>query len=192
MKKHRAPAQKRLPQALSDPQCRQLLAAVEKPVHRVCFAAMYGCGLRISEALCLTPAHIDKDRRVIRLVGKGNKERLVPLPASVLDGLRDAWREHRNPEWIFAGRPEGGPLHRRTLYRAFRYARAAVDLPQATPHVLRHSYATRLLEKGVKVEVVQILLGHASPRTTQTYLHLTEPLRDQIHAVIGDIMSGLC
>lgn len=153
---------------------------------------MYGCGLRISEATQLTPAQIDKQRRIVQVIGKGNKERLVPMPDSLLQGLRQAWATHRNPEWVFSTRALGAPVHSRCLYQVFHCARAETQLLQATPHVFRHSYATRLLEKGVQVEVVQILLGHADPRTTQTYLHLTEPTRDQIQAVIGDLMRDLC
>lgn len=153
---------------------------------------MYGCGLRIGEASHLTPTQIDKDRRVVQVIGKGNKERLVPMSVSLLQGLRQAWTTHRNPAWVFAHQAAGEPVLHKSLYLAFHHARAEVKLPHATPHTFRHSYATRLLEKGVKVEIVQILLGHSDPRTTQTYLHLTEPTRDQIHAVIGDLMRDLC
>lgn len=153
---------------------------------------MYGCGLRLGEASRLTPAQIDKNRLVIRVIGKGNKERLAPLPLSLLEGLRNAWVTHQNKLWVFANRPNGGPLCRRMIYSVFHRARQDARLPKFTPHALRHSYATRLLEKGVAVTTVQILLGHASPRTTQTYLHLTEPIRDKIQSVIGDLMSDLC
>lgn len=145
---------------------------------------MHGCGLRIGEASSLTPSQIDKDRRVIRLIGKGNKERLVPMPPSLLEGLRKAWSTHRNPNWLFANAPQGKHILLKTLYRAFNHARVEAQLLDATPHVFRHSYATRLLEKGVPVQVVQIILGHSNARTTQTYLHLTEPTRDQIQAVV--------
>jgi len=153
---------------------------------------MYGCGLRLGEASHLTPAQIDKDRLVIRVIGKGNKERLVPLSVSLLEGLRQAWTTHRNPAWVFANQPQGNPVCRRMLYSVFHRARQEAGLPPFTPHALRHSYATRLLEQDVQVEIVQILLGHASVRTTQTYLHLTEPTRARIQSVIGDLMQGLC
>jgi len=153
---------------------------------------MYGCGLRLGEASHLTPAQIDKNRLVIRVIGKGDKERLVPLPVSLLEGLRQAWTTHRNTAWIFANRAQGHPIRRRTIYSAFHRARKEAGLPFFTPHALRHSYATRLLEQNVQVEIVQILLGHASVRTTLTYLHLTEPTRDRIQALIGDLMQGLC
>lgn len=153
---------------------------------------MYGCGLRLGEASRLTPAQIDKDRMVIRVIGKGDKERLVPIPASLLSSLRQAWTTHRNPSWIFANGPVGEPVCRKTLYHAFHRARQEAGLPKVTPHVFRHSYATRLLEEGVGVEIVQILLGHASPRTTQTYLHLTEPTRGHIQSLIGRLMQDLC
>ena len=153
---------------------------------------MYACGLRISEAASLTPAQIDQERRVLRVIGKGNKERLVPLPVSLLRHLRQIWLLHRNPAWVFALQSEGKPLWPKSLYRAFTHACDEAGLPDATPHTLRHSYATRLLEKGVAVSIVQILLGHANPSTTQAYLHLTEPTRDQIQTIIADLMRDLC
>ena len=153
---------------------------------------MYGCGLRLGEASRLTPAQIDKDRLVIRVIGKGNKERLVPLSISLLEGLRQAWTTHRNPAWVFANQPRGNPICRRAIYSAFHRARKKAGLAPFTPHALRHSYATRLLELDVRVEVVRILLGHANVRTTQTYLHLTEPTRNRIQSVIHDLMCDLC
>lgn len=165
---------------------------MHKPVYRACFAVMYGCGLRIGEAVKLTPAQLDKDRRVVQIIGKGNKERLVPLPDALLQSLRKVWITHHNRAWVFAHRAQGGHLLLKTVYRAFAHARVAANLPTVTPHTFRHSYATRLLEKGVPVQVVQIILGHSSTRTTQTYLHLTEPTRDQIQAVVGTLMRDLC
>ena len=188
----RTPQQKRLPKALSDEECRRLIGAVRILTYRACFATMYGCGLRIGEAITLRSKQIDKHRGVIQVIGKGNRERLVPLPATLLDGLRNAWRTHGNREWVFARNATNGPINRESLYRAFRAARKDANLPEATPHLFRHSYATRLLENGIRAEVVRILLGHASIRTTQTYLHLTEPTRVELQKVVGSIMRDLC
>ena len=115
-----------------------------------------------------------------RIVGKGNVQRLVPLPQPLLTGMRLAWKTHRNRAWVFARAGAGEPPCRRTLRRAFHAACADQGLAGLTPHTLRHAYATRLLEKGVELRVVQILLGHAHLRTTEIYTHLTEPIRDQL------------
>ncbi|HSJ76309.1 MAG TPA: tyrosine-type recombinase/integrase, partial [Gemmatimonadales bacterium] len=97
----RQPRQKRLPQALSDAQVRRLLGAVRNPVHKACFTLMYACGLRISEAATLEVTAIDTAHGVLRVIGKGDKERRVPLPEPVLNDLRRTWRHHRHPRWLF-------------------------------------------------------------------------------------------
>jgi len=120
---------------------------------------MYACGLRVGEASTLEIAAVDRARRVLRIIGKGNKERLVPLPGPVLDDLGRVWRTHHNRRWLFPNRRGDAPLNRRVLAPCFADAAAAAGLPPGgTPHTLRHSYATRLLENGVDSRVVQILL----------------------------------
>jgi integrase len=94
-KRTAAPRQKRLPDALSEDQVRHLLSDIRDPVHKMCLAVMYACGLRISEATTLEISAIDRANRVLRINGKGNKERLVPLPQPVLGELGRLWRTHR-------------------------------------------------------------------------------------------------
>lgn len=158
-----SPRQKRLPDALADDQVRRLLGAIRNPVHRTCLTLMYACGLRI--------------------IGKGNKERLVPLPQPLLDELGRVWRTHHNRRWLFP--------NRRVLWRAFAEA-AAVGIPAGvSPHALRHSYATRLIENGVDTRIVQILPGHASIATTAIYTHLTTPTLASLQGLLGRLMTGL-
>ena len=95
------PRQKRLPEALSEDQVRRLLGGIRNPVHKTCLAVMYACGLRISEATTLEVGAIDRANQVLRIVGKGDKERLAPLPQPILDDLGHLWRTHRNPRWLF-------------------------------------------------------------------------------------------
>lgn len=152
---------------------------------------MYTCGLRIHEAVFLRPQQIDAGRGLIRIIGKGNKERLLPLPPSLLIALRRAWKTHGNRQWVFATRPEGKPLCVKSLRRAFHAACAQEAISGHTPHSLRHGFATRLLEQGVDLRVVQILLGHASIRSTEIYTHLTEPLRDQLRPKLEQLAAGL-
>jgi site-specific recombinase XerD len=152
---------------------------------------MYACGLRIGEARLLAPSHIDAKHMLIAVVGKGNKQRLVPLTAPLLRHLRQVWTLHRNPAWLFAAKPVGNSLSATAIGLAFKDAAKLAGLANVTPHVLRHSYATRLLEAGASTQTVQILLGHADPKTTQTYLHLTEPLRHDIRGSVEKFTGDL-
>jgi integrase/recombinase XerD len=153
---------------------------------------MYGCGLRIGEALTLDIAAIDSANMLLRITGKGNKQRLVPLPQPLLDDLRRLWRTHRNPRWLFPKRDGSGPICRVVLGQTFRSARTAAGVRQPlTPHALRHSYATRLLENGVDTRVVQILLGHANIATTAIYTHLTEPTSVALRSILDRLTTGL-
>jgi integrase/recombinase XerD len=154
---------------------------------------MYACGLRISEAATLQPAGIDRARMVLRIIGKGNKERLVPLPRPVLTDLEALWRQHRNRTWIFPNHRGDTPVSTGVLVRTFQAAvtEAGFTARRPTPHTLRHSYATRLLENGVDTRVVQVLLGHASITSTAVYTHLTEPTRASLTGLLDRLMSGL-
>jgi site-specific recombinase XerD len=153
---------------------------------------MYACGLRISEAASLEVTAIDGRNGLIRVVGKGNKERSVPLPAPVLTELRRLWTSHRHPRWLCPSPTGKGPITRWALGQTFRKVLAETGIKtRVTPHSLRHSYATRLLESGVELRIVQILLGHASIGTTALYTHLTEPTRAGLKTLLDKLMAGL-
>ena len=162
-----------LPVVLSPGDVRRLLDAVPPGRNRLMLRTAYGCGLRVSELTHLRVADIDGARKVLWVRhGKGNKDRGVPLPATLLDELRSYWREHRPPDWLFAG-PTGRPLHVSALQRCFQQARRAAGIrPRATCHTLRHCYATHLLEAGTDLPTLQRLLGHSHLSTTLRYLHL--------------------
>jgi site-specific recombinase XerD len=153
---------------------------------------MYACGLRIGEAAKVEVADIDGARGVLRVIGKGDKQRLVPVPGPVLIALRSLWRTHRNPRWLCPNRSGSGPIPRLSLWQAFRAAAKDSGIERRfSPHTLRHSYATRLLESGVDTRIVQVLLGHASIKTTAGYTHLTEAVRAPLKAILDRLMSGL-
>ena len=153
---------------------------------------MYACGLRISEAASLEVGAIDSANTLIRIIGKGNKERRVPLPQSVLAELRGLWLTHRNPRWLFPARRRTKPVDQQVLCHTFKAAAHAAGITQrVTPHALRHSYATRLLENGVDTRVVQILLGHSNIATTAVYTHLTEPTSISLRSILDRLMTGL-
>ena len=129
------------------------------------------------------------------MVGKGNKERIVPVPRPIHDSLRAMWRDqgHRNRHWLFPNKAGSAPVSTNVLVRTFAEAAQAAKLPagrRATPHTLRHSFATRLLEEKVDTRVVQVLLGHENIATTTIYTHLTEPTRASLRKQLDKVMSG--
>jgi len=129
---------------------------------------------------------------LLRVIGKRNKERALPLAEPVLVMLREIWKIHRNPKWLFAGRTGVSHLPRSTARLAFNAARAACGFDDSfTPHTLRHSFATLLLEKRIDIRLVQILLGHSSMRSTEIYTHLSEPLRRDLRQLLGDFFADL-
>jgi len=178
-----------LPKALRHEQCAGLLRAVHSPVYRAVLAVMYGCGLRIGEAVKVRVGDVDKRRMVVRVVGKGNKERLAPLPAPLYADLRRMWTLHRHAQWLFGNQRGTNHVDAGTVRTAFNKACVEAGIQEkVTPHCLRHSFATRLIEQGVPAETVRILLGHASIKTTQAYLHLTEAARKKLN----DTAAGFC
>ncbi len=147
---------------------------------------MYGGGLRIGEGVKLKVADVDARRMVLHVVGKGNKERLAPLAKPLYEDLRRMWATHRNPVWLFGNKRGTNHINPGVASKAFSLARVdAAIKEEVTPHCLRHSFATRLIEEGVPAETVRILLGHASIKTTQVYLHLTEASRKRINETVG-------
>lgn len=164
-----------------------LLRAVRSPVCRGVLTLMYASGLRIGEAVKVKVVDVDAQRMVLRVVGKGNKERLAPLAKPLYEDLRRMWGTHRNPVCLFGNKRGTNHINPGVVSKAFQSARLAAAIEEeVTPHCLRHSFATRLIEEGVPAETVRILLGHASIKTTQAYLHLTEASRKRIN----DTVSG--
>jgi site-specific recombinase XerD len=153
---------------------------------------MYACGLRVGEAATVEITSVDSASLLLRIIGKGDKERRVPLPQPMLYNLRRIWLTHRNPRWLCPDRLGTGPVSKNALWRTFRLSvRAAGITRPVSPHALRHSYATRLLESGVDTSVVRILLGHANIATTSIYMHLTEPTRASLKSILDKLMTGL-
>jgi integrase/recombinase XerD len=173
LRRHRAPSV--LPQILSQQEVQALLNAIRSPRYQALAMVMYGSGLRVSEAIALTVQDIDGARGVIRVMhGKGGVAREAKLSASLYQWLRDYWTRERPPlPHLFAG-PHGSLPYRETVGKALAAAaQAAAITKRVTPHVLRHSFATHLLEEGVDVRVVSALLGHASLHSTTRYARVT-------------------
>jgi len=178
----RAPRQpKSLPKPLTATQATRLARPQEQAVDEPWIAArdaailslLYGCGLRVGEALALTPADLDSGGVTLRVTGKGGKTRLVPVLSAVAAGVTQYRQLCPWPlpggEPLFRG-AKGGILHRAIVEKAMARMRGALGLPEtATPHALRHSFATHLLANGGDLRTIQELLGHASLSTTQIY-----------------------
>lgn len=174
-----------IPCVLSRTEVRQLLACVSRPMYRVLLTTLYAAGLRLSEGLHLRVTDIDSPRMQLQIrSGKGQKDRLVPLSPTLLHELRSWWRLRRPQTWLFPGRGDR-PLHPSSVQRACREAAERAGLTKhATPHTLRHSYATHLLEAGLDVRTLQKLLGHNQLGTTAHYTHVTD---ERLHAVISPL-----
>ena len=158
----------------------------------MCLTLLYACGLRISEGVRLQVADIDGARRVLRVTGKGRRQREVPIPDPVLAKLRGYWREARPRPWLFPKRMATGPVSVKSLRLSFDSAVRQSGIAKAvTPHCLRHSYATGLLERGVSVRVIQMLLGHANPKTTAIYTHLTAGILQEVSAALNSLTEQL-
>jgi site-specific recombinase XerD len=166
---------RRVPVVLSGLEVEQLLEAIRRPKYRAIAMAMYGAGLRISEACGLRVEHIDTQRMLLQFPGKGDKERCTLLSHRLLSYLRDYWRwERPTGAWLFPKQRGEGPLRRTGMNRVFNKAVQSVGFQKrVVPHTLRHSYATHLLELGTPLPVVQALLGHSRMRSTEVYLHVS-------------------
>jgi site-specific recombinase XerD len=175
----RAPKpERRLPVVLSFDEVHRFFAAIPSFKHRTLLMLAYAAGLRISEAASLRVADIDSQRMVIRVVqGKRKKDRYTILSPLMLQMLRHYWWAARPQDYLFPGRGKNRYVRSSTVQRACIDAQQRAGLAKGvTPHTLRHSFATHLLEAGTELRVIQELLGHASPRTTAIYTHVSTKL----------------
>jgi integrase/recombinase XerD len=163
-----------LPIVLSPEEVLQFLSCVQSIKHRTILTTCYAAGLRVSEATRLKVADIDSERMVIRVEqGKGQKDRYVMLSPKLLEVLRAWWPVHKPKQWLFPGDRVDSCISSDAVEIACQKAhqRCGIAKP-VTPHSLRHSFATHLLESGTDVRTIQLLLGHRSLATTARYLRI--------------------
>jgi integrase/recombinase XerD len=174
---------KRLPQVYSQPEIQRLFStSYPNPRQRIFLMTVYGAGLRVSEACHLQLRHLESDRGLIRVeAGKGNKDRYTLLSDRLLQELRAYWRIFRPPLWLFTmARDSHRPLDRGEASKFFYAAVERAGLPhKGGIHLLRHSFATHLLENGTDLPIVQRLLGHARLEQTAVYLHVRQERMQQ-------------
>lgn len=174
-----------LPKTLSERDVEALLNApnIDTPLglrDRVMLELLYASGLRISELVSLQRSSINLNQGVIRIIGKGNKERLVPVGEVAVDWLK-RYGNHEANEFLFPG-SSGKALTRQAFwYRIKYYAQVAGINTDLSPHTLRHAFATHLINHGADLRVVQLLLGHSSLSSTQIYTHVAKERLKQLH-----------
>jgi integrase/recombinase XerD len=183
-----------LPDVLAPEDVERILDAppIEDPIgirDRAILELLYGCGLRVSELVGLDSDRVDLRGSQVRVIGKGNRERRVPMGDEARDrlhryriGPRSEWTAGRPTEAVFVGQ-RGKRMSREAVWSLVKRWAVAAGVPErVTPHTFRHSFATHLLEGGADLRVVQALLGHASISTTQLYTHLTGERVREVYA----------
>jgi integrase/recombinase XerD len=181
---------RRLPEILSQEEVTRLIDSASNLSHRAILMTLYSTGMRRSELVSLKVSDVDSRRMVIHVrQGKGSKDRDVPLSQKLLETLREYWRWVKPKTYLFPGQPgkrgSDVPLTAKAVWHACHGAvRRAGIQKKISPHSLRHSYATHLLESGADLHTIQLLLGHADMRHMTVYLHLSER---HLHAVANPL-----
>src|SRR5438067_9487634 len=180
---------RKLPRVLSPEKVLRLLEAAPGPKYKAALSVAYGAGLRAMEVVALKVCDGDSKRMMIRVEqGKGRKDRFAMLSPQLLDLLRDWYRIARPRVWLFPGRDPLQPLTTRQLARACHAAAHMAEITKrVTPHTLRHSFATHLLEQNVDIRVIQVLLGHAKLDTTALYTRVATKTIQQVMSPLDRI-----
>jgi site-specific recombinase XerD len=177
---------RKMPAVLSLEEVARLLEAAPGPKYKAALSAAYAAGLRVSEVVALKVSDIDSERLLLRIEqGKGRKDRFAMLSPKLLELLRDWYRIARPAVWLFPGRDLMLPMTTRQFARAVHAAASMAEIKKrVTPHTLRHSFATHLLEQKTDVRFIQVLLGHAKLETTMLY---TQVANDVIRAITSPL-----
>lgn len=179
-----------VPTVLSRQEVARVLAALEQPTYRMAATTIYATGLRAHEVCLLETRDIDAARHAILVRhGKGRKQRLVPLSPPLLSMLRAYWKQVRpEPPYIFSATHARGAMRAPALRMALHRAGEQSGISKrVTPHVLRHCFATHLLDLGTDTRVIQVLLGHSSIRTTARYVRVSTQLMSQAASLLDEL-----
>jgi integrase/recombinase XerD len=180
-----------LPKVLTFEELTVFFSALRKAKYRALFMTSYAAGLRLNEVCRLGVEDIDSKRMVIHVrCGKGNRERLTVLSPRLLEVLRAYWRLARPSPWLFPGVPSSRPISLDSARAVFHRARVEAGLALGySPHSLRHSFATHLLDAGTDLALIQNLLGHGSIKTTSHYIHVSLPRIQQTQSPLDRLPS---
>ena len=177
----RAQEYKSLPEVLSRNEVARILACLSNRKHRCMISLIYSAGLRRSELLNLTPKDIISERMLVRIMGKGRKCRYSLLSEKLLKDLREYFKEYRPQKWLFEGETPGEQYSASALVKILKEAASRAGIKHRVHvHMLRHSFATHLLEQGTDLRTIQELLGHNDIKTTSIYLHVTSAHKSSI------------
>lgn len=177
----RAKEYKTLPEVLSRDEIKNILKQLTNIKHLCMISLLYSAGLRRSEVLNLIPADIDSARMLIRVMGKGRKCRYTLLSEKMLDNLRLYYKQFRPKHWLFEGEKEGEPYSASALVKVLKEAAQKAGIRRRVNlHMLRHSFATHLLEQGTDLRTIQELMGHESIKTTSIYLHVSNAHKTKV------------
>ena len=182
-----------LPKVLNKEQVAALINAIENKKHKAIVMLAYACGLRVSEAVSVRLRHVDGKRRLLLIEnGKGKKDRVVSLSPAVLIVLREYYKQYKPKDYLFEGEGIKGHLSERSIQHVLQLAKERTGIQQAgNMHLLRHSFATHLLDKGIDVVFIQKLLGHNDIKTTLRYLHVTHKDLVKVISPLEDIQDLL-
>ncbi len=183
--------EKQLPQVLSKGEIKRILAQLRNLKHRMIVSLLYSAGLRRSEVLNLRIEDIQSERKQLHIRNaKGKKDRYTLLSDHLLEDLRSYYRQYRPVKYLFEGAAGGAYSAASVAALLRRAARAAGIRRRVTPHMLRHSFATHLLEQGTDLRYIQELLGHSSSKTTEIYTHVSNRDLKQIKNPIDEILAN--
>ncbi len=166
--------EKKIPQVLSQEEALLLINAPQNMKHRMLLTLAYATGLRRAEVLNLTLKNIDSSRSVIRVIkGKGNKSREVPASGLLIQQLRQYYKYYHPKTYLFEGYKPGIPYSATSIGKIVKTAAIKAGIKKdVSPHILRHSFATHMQERGINLKRLQLILGHSAMKTTSIYLHL--------------------
>lgn len=187
---HRPKKEHKLPKVLSKTEVKRIFDVTKNLKHKCILMLLYSAGLRRSELLNLDPTDIDSKRMIIRINGsKGKKDRISLLSDNLLNLLRQYYKEYRPQKYLFEGQ-NGGKYSPTSVANILKNVAIKAGIRKnVTPHMLRHSFATHLLEQGTDLRYIQELLGHNSSKTTEIYTHVSKKAIDKIKNPIDDFFD---
>jgi len=176
----------RLPIIIDNEDVQKLLDVCENIKHKAIMLTLYGTGVRVSELLGIKLIDINGKGGVISVIGKGNKQRLVPLNEELYLFLQDYWKQYKTKKWLF----ENDSTHQQYTARSIqeflnKYKSLAGIISPVTPHKFRHSFATNILEHGTDLRIIQEMLGHSSSKVTEIYTHVSKKTIIKVHSPIN-------